>query len=333
LLASTEAIGSITPDAAGWQQLRAWIERHADTYGRYEPVFLAFQAAAESDQAVASGAARIGERDVAVLQAKLSGWELPARHAAPVIALLLECITRTQRVAGVLRWPRQRVIDAVTDAVHRTAFGFDADVNVHPPTSRRPPRLRLPTFATDADTNATRAALLDAGHDVLVTRGYHGSRVDDIVEAAGLSHGVFYRYFDNKEHLVRVLAGRAMQTVSLAFGAVPALDGDRTALRRWLRRYNTTYASEAAMIRVWVDATAGDPALQAESAAALDWGRRRLARTLAPRGFGDVDTEAVVMVALLDAFVARRQDPSAVSAAATVIERGLYGAADVGRRR
>jgi AcrR family transcriptional regulator len=225
------------------------------------------------------------------------------------------------------------VVDAVTDVAHRTIFGLDAGVNVHPPMTDRPPRLRLPTFVADTDATATRASLLDAAHDVLVRRGFHGTRVDDIVEAAGLSHGVFYRYFDNKVHLVRVLAGRAMQTVSVAFGAVPAFDGDRTALRRWLRRYSTTYASEAAMIRVWVDATAGDPELQTETAAAVDWGRRRLVRALEPRGFGDVDTDAVVMLALLDAFVARRHDPTALAATATIVERGLYGAADVGRRR
>ena len=59
------------------------------------------------------------------------------------------------------------------------------------------------------------------------------------------------------------------------------------------------------MLRVWVDAALQDPALRAESAPLLDWGRRRMARYLRPRGFGDVDIEAVVMVALLGVFGAR----------------------------
>ena len=35
----------------------------------------------------------------------------------------------------------------------------------------------------------TRQKLLDAGAEILPKRGYHDARVDDIVEAAGVSHG------------------------------------------------------------------------------------------------------------------------------------------------
>jgi len=76
---------------------------------------------------------------------------------------------------------------------------------------------------------------------------------------------------------------------------------------------------------VWVDATSDDPSLKVESAAALDWGRARMVRFLQARRFGDIDTEALVMVALLDAFGARRRAPSMVDAAAHIIERGLLG--------
>ena len=79
------------------------------------------------------------------------------------------------------------------------------------------------------------------------------------------------------------------------------------------------------MLRVWVDAALQDPALRAESAPLLDWGRRRMARYLAPRGFGDVDIEAVVMVALLGVFGARQRPAAEVDAAVHIIERGLLG--------
>src|SRR5918995_5315923 len=59
--ASTEALGTLTPDVEGWMAIRAWVARYADVYERYRPVFQAFQAAAESDEAVAGGAA--GHRD------------------------------------------------------------------------------------------------------------------------------------------------------------------------------------------------------------------------------------------------------------------------------
>jgi AcrR family transcriptional regulator len=359
LVASAEALDPVTADADGWRTLRSWVERHGDIYERYEPVFQAHQAAAESDEAVASGSARIADRNVAGVRAKLtSGAALvgvPNRQADEVIAVLLDCMTRTRRVVGVLgaalprsTYPRRRVDDALADVVHRTLVGLDPRVNVHVSTRRRPPRLAMgPVMRQglqDQDdpgelspTGArTLAVLLAAGHDVLVARGYHGTRVDDITRAAGVSHGAFYRYFENKDHLIRLLAVQAIRNVSVAMAEIPdAADlgpagngrngGGSASLRQWLRRYHTTQASEAAMIRVWVDATADDTGLRPESAAALDWGRRRLVRFLEPRGFGDVDTEALVMVALLDSFGARPRGPSTVPATAHIIERGLLG--------
>jgi AcrR family transcriptional regulator len=358
LLASAEALGPITADLAGWQTLRVWVARHGEIYDRYEPVFEAHQAAAESDEAVASGSARIADRTVAGVRAKLSTSVLPSRQLDEAIAILLECMTRARSVAGFVgaalmqgsagasAYPRARVDDAITDIIHRTLVGqLDPGVNVHAATKRRPPRVPMgPVMlqGLQADdgpedlspTGArTLAALLAAGHDVLVARGYHGTRVDDITQAAKVSHGAFYRYFDNKDHLIRLLAVQAIRTVSVAMADIPDIsdivDSPGTArsatLRKWLRRYHTTQASEAAMIRVWLDATADDPSLQPESAAALDWGRRRMARFLEPRGFGDVDTEALVMVALLDAFGARTLGPSTVPATAHIIERAFLG--------
>ena len=115
-----------------------------------------------------------------------------------------------------------------------------------------------------------------------------------------------------------------------AFADIPDIataDGPAspTALRRWLRRYASTSASEAAMVRVWVDGAEDNPQQTLESAAALDWGRTRLVRVLEPRGFGDVETEALLLVVVLDAMGAQRRSPAVIEAAALFIERGLLG--------
>jgi hypothetical protein len=126
------------------------------------------------------------------------------------------------------------------------------------------------------------------------------------------------------------LTARANQAVAATLTELPEVLGTeppalRAALRRWLRRYNAAHAHEAGMLRVWVDAALQDPGLRAESAPPLDWGRRRIARYLRPRDFGDVDLDAVVMVALLGVFGPRQRTPAEVDAAAHVIERGLLG--------
>jgi AcrR family transcriptional regulator len=343
---ATDALDPLTPDAAGWAALRAWVERYAEVHERYAAVFRAFPAAAESDGAVTSGSARAGARTLARMRAGLVTTAFPPTMRDAVLTMLLECVSSTVQSGAALRaaasdaYPRGRVDDALTDVMHRALFGLQPDVNVHPPAGTREPTHDFtPTMREvlqreerpperNAPGPATWETLVHSARDVFLTRGYYGARVDDLAAAAGVSHGTFYRYFPNKEALAQTVTVRAMRTASLALLEIPELANDdvatRDELRAWLRRYNTALANEAAMIRVWVDAAPHDETQVADSAAALDWGRRRLARLLRPRGFGDVDTEAVVMVAFLGTFGARRS-PSTIEAAAHVIECGLLG--------
>ncbi len=344
----TEELGPITPDAAGWASLREWVGRYDEIHQAYAPVFVVFQAALSSDETIAAPAQRASERNVARVRSKLAPAALPERRTDAAIDLLLKAVTAAFAIAATLRganpkvWTVDRVDDALADLLHRTLFGLRPEVNAHPPARRRPPQVSFgpamqEVLASSLDgTGLTAAgqrtldALLDAGRGVLVARGYHGTRVDDIATAADLSHGAFYRYFQNKDHFARLVAGQAMRTVAVALEDFPVEavhDGDagRDALREWLRRYNAAQSTETALVRVWADATAADPELRSESAAVFDWGRRRMAGFLEPRGFGDVDTEAVALVALLEAYGARPRAAAATDTAALVIEQGFLG--------
>src|SRR5580700_7133512 len=55
----------------------------------------------------------------------------------------------------------------------------------------------------------TMRKLLDAAMEAFDRRGYHATRVNDIVEIAKTSHGTFYLYFSNKEDLLRALVAEA----------------------------------------------------------------------------------------------------------------------------
>jgi AcrR family transcriptional regulator len=346
--ASTEALDPLTHDAQGWSVMRTWVARYAETHTRYAPVFRAL----ESDDVLAAVAWRTGEETVARIHARLTTTTLPPRQLGPVIRLLLECVNHTLDISGILRsaapdaYPREHVESVITDVLHRTLFGLHADVNVHPPEGAPLPVLEAdagmldtlrPDIAIDPAASGNRAlqALLTTGRKVFVERGYHNTRVDDLVTAAGVSHGAFYRYFQSKEQLARLLTASAVQVVGTATLEMPDVSEldeatGRSVLRRWLRRYNSAHANEAAMLRIWVDAAHQDPALRAESAPVLDWGRRRMSRYLRPRRFGDIDTEAVVMVGLLGVFGARKRPAAEVDAAALIIERGLLGRSPLG---
>jgi AcrR family transcriptional regulator len=348
--ASIEALGPLTPDADGRAVLRDWVDRYAEIHHRYGSVFQAFQTAAESDETIVEVAAQAGDRYVGGIRARLATTALPPRHLGPMVALLVECLPRTLgdvaivHLAAPTAYPLDRVGDALADVLHRALFGLVPGANVRPPPGPRPEPLDFgpvmreaiaqPPEAMGANAAGRRTvqALLESGRDMFVARGYHRTRINDVVAAAGVSHGAFYRYFESKDQFAHVLAVRAFRKVSAALADIPepaALDlsGGRAALRRWLRRYNATQAAEATMIRVWVDAALQDTSLRGDSAAALDWGRRRMARFLSVRDVdgGDVEHEAIVLVALLSAFGSRQRSPATVEAAVHVLEQAFLG--------
>ena len=128
---------------------------------------------------------------------------------------------------------------------------------------------------------------------------------------------------------MQLLAVEAIKTVSTTLTDFPGVASDGPAptasIRRWLRRYNTSQAGEASMIRVWADAALEDDDFRSDSAAAIDSGRRIMAHFLRPRGFGDVDAEGLIAVALVAVFGAQTRAAATVDAAAHVIERGFLG--------
>lgn len=56
-----------------------------------------------------------------------------------------------------------------------------------------------PRTAQPAKHEARKEAILQAGLEVLWEKGYNGTGVKDLVEAAGIPKGSFYFYFDSKE--------------------------------------------------------------------------------------------------------------------------------------
>ena len=126
-------------------------------------------------------------------------------------------------------------------------------------------------------------ALLASGRDVFVERGYHNTRVDDLVAAAGVSHGAFYRYFRNKEELARMLTARAVETVGTTVIEIPDIacarrnrgHGRAAPVAQPLPRRAHERGADAARLG---RRRAARPAAPDRVGAALDWGRRRMAR-------------------------------------------------------
>jgi AcrR family transcriptional regulator len=352
LFDNTERMGMVTPDDAGWQTLRDWLGTHVDLYQAYWPVFATFTAAEGSDELVASGAARVGLRHGRMLADHIDPRAFRAASPEIVTRILLNAVNRANRYRQLLvvhapeRAPeRERLLDSLTEVLHRALFGKAGGGRV----PHRPFRLARPAGAPvvpgaagatgrglGATGRQTRARLLDAGAGVFAAKGYHDTRIDDIVSAAGTSHGTFYRYFENKDQVFRVVTGRSGRRI---FGALSTLP-DLTAafgtpvfsrrLRSWLEAYAVTYAEEGPIFRVWIEALAGDPELTKVTVQTIDVIRSALVRFLSPRGFGDVEMDGFLLLAILDLTrwehrELRAADPTSLDAVMLIIRRGFLG--------
>ena len=69
-----------------------------------------------------------------------------------------------------------------------------------------------------------RKLLLDAAVRVFAKRGYHGSRVGDIAEEAGIAHGLLYHYFSSKEEVLATVFSENWGELLARFRAVEESD-------------------------------------------------------------------------------------------------------------
>ena len=178
----------------------------------------------------------------------------------------------------------------------------------------------------------TRRKLLDGALEAIDDRGFHATRVDDIVRQAGVSHGAFYLYFDDKQDLFRILATEAAEDMvgrvaSLGEGSPPTGEG----LVDWLADFVEGYRRHGAVIRAWMEDHARDRGLRELADASFarvveDLGRRVDTAALGPLG-------PVALMALLERYayftISRdlAADRDALRSVATLIERGFLATA------
>ena len=67
----------------------------------------------------------------------------------------------------------------------------------------------------------TKDKLLDAARELMLEKGYTATSVDDVCQAAGLTKGSFFHYFEGKEHLGKVLAQRFSASMREVFESAP----------------------------------------------------------------------------------------------------------------
>jgi AcrR family transcriptional regulator len=118
---------------------------------------------------------------------------------------------------------------------------------------------------TDRSVTVTgrREELLRAAARVFAEKGFHGARISDVAEEAGVAYGLVYHYFRSKDELLETIFreswGRLIGVLeSIADSQKPALERLRLVTAAWLR----TWQQEPDLVRVLVREVARSPQLQ-----------------------------------------------------------------------
>jgi AcrR family transcriptional regulator len=184
----------------------------------------------------------------------------------------------------------------------------------------------------------TMRKILDAAMVAFDRRGYHATRVNDIVEIAKTSHGTFYLYFSNKEDLLRALVAEAAadsQKVYDSFSTLPSPGGTPQweDVRSWVQAYSELWTRYAPLFRVWAELATVDRDLGRTIRHTFSRVSYALSVRIGPDSSGhdlDPSTAALAALAMLDRFhylrefVGQPVDDRALDTLTTMLYRAMF---------
>jgi TetR/AcrR family transcriptional regulator, fatty acid metabolism regulator protein len=110
-----------------------------------------------------------------------------------------------------------------------------------------------------------RAGILAAAVRVFARSGYHGARVGDIAEEAGVAHGLLYHYFSSKEEVLATVFRENWRGLLGALHRVEASEEPaEEQLRGVVKILLRSWRNDPDLVRVMVREVARSPHLQAQ---------------------------------------------------------------------
>jgi AcrR family transcriptional regulator len=123
----------------------------------------------------------------------------------------------------------------------------------------------------------TSALILDSAREVFLAKGYFGTKIDNIVDAAGISRASFYTYFPSKRDLLLQLGNRSYKAMDTALDDMQRLETGwtRESAYAMVRIYLRFLDEHGAFLLVWAQAIFDDEEMgRAGMNARLTSGRR-----------------------------------------------------------
>ena len=123
---------------------------------------------------------------------------------------------------------------------------------------------RTPAPVMGRRAQRTSALIRDKAREVFLSKGYFGTTIDDIAEAAGLSRSSFYTYFPTKRDVLLLLGNetyRAMDEMVDKMMVVAEAGGDG-AVAQIVTMYLQLLDEHGGFVEVWGQAGFGDEELR-----------------------------------------------------------------------
>ncbi len=139
---------------------------------------------------------------------------------------------------------------------------------------------RMPAATMGRRAVRTSTLIQDKAREVFLERGYHGTKVEDIADAAGVSRASFYTYFPSKRDVLLALGTDAYVAMDENLNAMRELAkaGTEDLVEHVVRSYMELLDEHGGFILVWGQAGFEDPELRAAGMRAKLHSARRLAR-------------------------------------------------------
>jgi AcrR family transcriptional regulator len=168
---------------------------------------------------------------------------------------------------------------------------------------------RMPAPTMGRRAVRTSALIQETAREVFLQKGYHGTNIEDIAEAAGISRASFYTYFPSKRDVLLALATTAYQASDEMYNLLEKQvaefsdksDSERADL--WVRAYLDHLDEHGGFILMWGQAGMDDPELRRAGMKAKVRNARRVADLL---GLTDEPEGNSAMVALAFAVMVDR---------------------------
>lgn len=271
-------IGPLGPDEVGFDNLNWWLGEWSWVFEKYSTMFVQWTAIASSDTKVRPEITRFVRSYNHRVAERLSGLQgLDSEVAAMTMTALVHRINlfvHTNRAYGrsskdavdtlsvflqLMLFPDTPPAVLASLQLHSSADPVAELDAVELPDEPTVDGLSISerTAGLSKRAVATVTALAEAGAAQFRARGYRSTSVDDIVEAAAVARGTFYKYFSDKQDLLAAVAAEIYGAGKAFAERISHVDpiAEGSTLHHWLATYVEFYDRYSGCIEAWAEGT------------------------------------------------------------------------------